>query len=429
MRQRGLSFARRRWPRRSTQIRLCLAVFFVFLVDTLYLVSQLPSAGNGDFGSTPLTDPARRGVASGRNQSVFIASVHRNSAPRLHSTWTNAVIQLADYIGRGNVFISIVEMASADSTVMELTQMRERLESAGVPHNIVMGPTAWELQEQASRDVKTYERRPGWIWIPQVRELGMRWMPVLAKARNQALQPLAELAAKGHKFDSVVWIDDDIVFDMLDVTNLLDTRGGNYAAACAVDFSARLPIQEISALRDDRGRPPSSRYWPWFSSPTSRAAVKAGEPIPVSSCWNGIVAFNPAPFYAEPPLQFRVIADELASQNIEASERCLIHQENKMSEALGGVWMNPNVRVAHSTKNYEKVALNSLPSWYKGVAVAWASRLESWRGRDPATAISRGLRSRLQGWSEPLSNVACLMNDRQVVTRKKDYQWKIEHTG
>jgi hypothetical protein len=73
-----------------------------------------------------------------------------------------------------------------------------------------------------------------------------------------------------------------------DVQRLLDTRGGDYAAACSLDFSKPPAFYDTFALRDSDGHATLMQSWPYFRSKASRDALKASEPVPVTSCWNGI---------------------------------------------------------------------------------------------------------------------------------------------
>jgi hypothetical protein len=73
-----------------------------------------------------------------------------------------------------------------------------------------------------------------------------------------------------------------------DVQRLLDTRGGDYAAACSLDFSKPPAFYDTFALRDSDDHAALMQSWPYFRSRASRDALKASEPVPVTSCWNGI---------------------------------------------------------------------------------------------------------------------------------------------
>lgn len=69
---------------------------------------------------------------------------------------------------------------------------------------------------------------------------------------------------------------------------LLDTNGGKYAAACALDFNNTNQLFDTFAVRDSAGYEVMSKSWPFFRSGKSVGAMKANKPVPVRSCWNGM---------------------------------------------------------------------------------------------------------------------------------------------
>jgi hypothetical protein len=69
---------------------------------------------------------------------------------------------------------------------------------------------------------------------------------------------------------------------------LLNTHDGDYAAACALDFSKPPTYYDTFALRDADGEEPMMQVWPYFRSRMSRSAIMANKPVPVHSCWNGM---------------------------------------------------------------------------------------------------------------------------------------------
>lgn len=73
-----------------------------------------------------------------------------------------------------------------------------------------------------------------------------------------------------------------------DVVNLLETRNGDFATVCALDFSRIGMIYDTFALRDAEGQELLTQEWPYFRSRTSRKALLYNKPIPVQSCWNGL---------------------------------------------------------------------------------------------------------------------------------------------
>ena len=70
--------------------------------------------------------------------------------------------------------------------------------------------------------------------------------------------------------------------------NLLDTRDGEYAAACSIDFMKPPRYYDTFALRDSDGVEAVMPTFPYFRSHASREAMLHGRPVPVKSCWNGI---------------------------------------------------------------------------------------------------------------------------------------------
>lgn len=103
-------------------------------------------------------------------------------------------------------------------------------------------------------------------------------------------------------------------------------------------------------------------------------------------------AFNAKPFQSlENPLRFRAIPDSLAGYHVEASECCLIHYDNPLSEKLG-VWINPQVRVGYSQAAYSAVSLGEWPTQYELRWGNWNSKW-TWWIRDPGPWLKVSLRS------------------------------------
>lgn len=166
-----------------------------------------------------------------------------------------------------------------------------------------------------------------------------------------------------------------------------------------------------------------SLHWPWFQSPTSRASAEQNAPIRVKSCWNGIVVFNSAPFYANPPLEFRGIDDTLADLHLEGSECCLIHADNYLTSEKG-IWLNPNVRVAYGVNAYYHIRTDRFPNPFWTVVGAWVNRLYSWHVGIQSRLENRVVQSRIEQWQlespdgdmpryEP--GEACLINEMQIM--------------
>lgn len=210
-----------------------------------------------------------------------------------------------------------------------------------------------------------------------------------------------------------------------DITELIETRGGNYAAACALDFSNPPQYYDTFALRDTMGSKTVTHTWPYFLAADSRKAAISNSPVPVKSCWNGIVAFQAEPFYQQPPLRFRGIPDSLARHHLEGSECCLIHADNPLS-SVDGVWLNPSVRVSYNSKASEQVNPKSggWPSRAEKLMGIWLNRWARWI-KFPSRLMERHLvDKRVKEWQhETQRNVSeyhqeslyCVVNEMQVL--------------
>lgn len=73
-----------------------------------------------------------------------------------------------------------------------------------------------------------------------------------------------------------------------DVIELLSTHGGDFAAACSMDFSKPPSFYDTFALRDAEGHEAVTPTFPYFRAKASRTAMMSGQPVPLRSCWNGI---------------------------------------------------------------------------------------------------------------------------------------------
>lgn len=203
---------------------------------------------------------------------------------------------------------------------------------------------------------------------------------------------------------------------------LFSTNEGHYAAACSLDFSRPPFYYDTFALRDYRGRKTTAQVWPYFAAGESRNAMMRGEPVPVQSCWNGVVAFDAAPFQQPDPLQFRGISDSLAEFHLEASECCLIHADNPLS-ATKGVWRNPSVRVGYSGEAYDAVHRDEgWPSRRDRLVGLWTVRLGAnvafwrrWWEDGTVLARMRQWQAQQQRAVTEETGVHCIVNEMQVL--------------
>ncbi|KAL8879191.1 MAG: hypothetical protein Q9198_003151 [Flavoplaca austrocitrina] len=356
-----------------------------------------------------------RGISSTsedvKQERIFIASIHWNNEAILRSHWNRAVVQLVEHFGSENIYVSILESGSWDDSKGALRLLDEELGRQKVDRTIILDKTTHADEIGAPPSTN------GWIDTARGKK-ELRRIPYLSRLRNRSLEPLVELADKGVKFDKILFLN-DVVFDTRDIVNLLGTRDGHYAAACSLDFSKPPHYYDTFALRDSNGDEAVTSTYPYFRSSASRNALISGQPVPVQSCWNGIVAFDAAPFYHTPALRFRGIPDSLAQYHLEGSECCLIHADNPLTLERG-VWLNPMVRVAYNPQAYERVhEVNAWPRIADSFVGLWRNRFRRWV--TPTFHKRWKIRSRLDRWTtKGLGEVSnrestCLINEMQVL--------------
>ena len=396
----------RRSLRRSTRNRIIRVVFLAFitysLVDLLLFSSRR--------AHTPLLSPYKPNTSQDP-EKIFIASIHWNNEVVIRSNWTASLLALAKELGEKNIFISIYESGSWDGTKGALRELDKQLEAFGVARQVT-------LSERTHKDELEAPIGDGWVETKRGRK-ELRRVPYLANLRNKAMDPLAKMPQADRRlYGKVLWIN-DVVFTVEDVLELLGTREGEYAAACSMDFSKPPVYYDTFALRDSDGHEAVSTTFPFFRSQPSRDAMVQGQPVPVRSCWNGMIAFDAEPFVSMEPLQFRGVKDSLAKSHLEGSECCLVHYDNPLS-GQKGIWLNPNVRVGYTSDAYKKVhssngAWPSLAEAYMGTG--W-NRLARWVSTDKIKI--RAVHNRVVEWQtsgkarfEP--GVECLINEMQVL--------------
>ncbi|KMQ81604.1 polysaccharide export protein, partial [Lasius niger] len=159
-----------------------------------------------------------------------------------------AVIRLTEAFGPQNVYVSIYESGSWDDSKEMLADLDRELHRRGVPHRV-------DMSDVTHRDEMTKadsDKGEGWVDTPRnMREL--RRIPYLARLRNKTIQDLLDLHDRGVAFDKVLFLN-DVIFSTDDVLNLMDTNGGDFAAACSLDFAKPPLYYDTFALRDIEGR-------------------------------------------------------------------------------------------------------------------------------------------------------------------------------
>ncbi len=112
------------------------------------------------------------------------------------------MLDLVDYFGPENIYVSIYESGSWDDSKGALRALDSDLDRKGVLRTVKLNETshADELKQPATN---------GWIRTPRGKE-ELRRIPYLSKLRNLVLEPLNNLG-DSMKFDKVLFLN-DVVF-------------------------------------------------------------------------------------------------------------------------------------------------------------------------------------------------------------------------
>lgn len=123
--------------------------------------------------------------------------------------WHDTLIKVIHYLGPDNVFVSVVESHSADSSPQLLEALDADLALLGVSRRILTGDTT----------------------VPKPDSLpGIKRIEFLAATRNRAMEPLVVGG-----YDKVVF-SNDIFIEPESFVELLETNNGDYDMACGLDM-------------------------------------------------------------------------------------------------------------------------------------------------------------------------------------------------
>lgn len=143
------------------------------------------------------------------SQRLFVASIHWNNEAILRDHWNEAVVKLVRLWGSDRIYVSVYESGSWDDSKGALKLLDGKLKELGVSRKIVLDETSH------ATEVAKIPSSSGWIETPRGRR-ELRRIPYLSKLRNASLQPLAELASQGIKFDKILFLN-DVVFEVYQI--------------------------------------------------------------------------------------------------------------------------------------------------------------------------------------------------------------------
>lgn len=124
--------------------------------------------------------------------------------------WSDSLVKVIPYLGRANVFVSILESGSEDGSPALLRQLDDRLDAMGVSRRILTEDTVIAKPDDMG---------------------GNNRIDYLAALRNRVLEPLVERGG----YDKVVF-SNDVYVEPETIVELLKTADGEYDMACGMDF-------------------------------------------------------------------------------------------------------------------------------------------------------------------------------------------------
>ncbi|OAX36267.1 glycosyltransferase family 69 protein [Rhizopogon vinicolor AM-OR11-026] len=264
---------------KARQIQL-LAYVTLFCVSTWVGVhyEQSGDVRYRDAIQAAVARPRRQGY--GKQEKIFIVAMFHNNE-QVIPYWHNSLIKVIHYLGPDNVFVSIVESHSTDGSPHLLYALDADLARMDVPRRILTGDEAVTKPDDMN---------------------GNNRIEFLAATRNRAMEPLMEGG-----YDRVVF-SNDIYIEPESMVELLETNNGNYDMACGLDFG-HFGAYDMWVLRDRQAKL-ASGIWPYFFDEADYHAMQADSPVPVFTCWNGIVAFA-----ADPLLPIALRSNRTLSNN------------------------------------------------------------------------------------------------------------------
>ena len=284
----------------------------------------------------------------------FAADLHNNEHVIAH--WLAEFLKLVLQLPKENVFVSVYDSASTDTTPTWVRMLNSVLSLQEVPHQVVTD-------------------------AGYGRKRGQHRIDFMAKIRNKALEPLGVFSGYEHNlmhyyghdkdarkipiipsipspalggggpggnmtFDRIVFLN-DVYFCMRDVIQLLLHDAD---MACGLDYdlfignrvkvSGQPQFYDTWVARDMEGRrlnkPP-----PHFTAKEDIDKLNGGEPIQVQCCWNGIAALNADPFHKG--IRFRHVVSDDECKASECSHIC----DDMWANGYGRIVMDPLVKLGY----------------------------------------------------------------------------------
>ena len=253
------------------------------------------------------------------NTKYYICSIICN-AETIIVDWITQLKLLIDFLGKNNVYISILENAdSKDNTGKYLSEFKKYLDENNIKNKRILEKILEKGQKERI------------VYLGELRDLSMNYLYEI----------------KNLKFSNtkIIFLN-DIIYRYQDIIKLLSTNGGtydSYDAVCGLDFYEGFYDSWASQLLDGIY---FRRYYPYMSNKQAQDAVLNNELIRTFSCWNGATVFW-AKAFEDRVLYFR------HGYKIRQSECLLIHSDMHLM-GFQKTLVDPSVKVAYTYEYYYK---------------------------------------------------------------------------
>ena len=249
----------------------------------------------------------------------YICSIICN-AETIIVDWISQLKLLIDFLGKDNVYISILENAdSKDNTPKYLSEFKNYLDENDIKNKIILE----KILEKGEKERIVY--------LGQLRDLSMDY--------------LYEIKDLNFSNTKIIFLN-DIIYRYQDVIKLLSTNGGtydSYDSVCALDFYEGFYDSWASQLLDGLY---FRRYYPYMSNKQAQDAVLNNELIRTFSCWNGATVFW-AKAFEDIVLYFR------HGFRVRQSECLMVHSDMHLM-GFQKTLVDPTVKVAYTYEYYYK---------------------------------------------------------------------------
>jgi len=249
----------------------------------------------------------------------YICSIICN-AETIIVDWISQLKLLIDFLGKDNVYISILENAdSKDNTPKYLSEFKNYLDENDIKNKIILE----KILEKGEKERIVY--------LGQLRDLSMDY--------------LYEIKDLNFSNTKIIFLN-DIIYRYQDVIKLLSTNGGtydSYDSVCALDFYEGFYDSWASQLLDGLY---FRRYYPYMSNKQAQDAVLNNDLIRTFSCWNGVTVFW-AKAFEDRVLYFR------HGFRVRQSECLMVHSDMHLM-GFQKTLVDPTVKVAYTYEYYYK---------------------------------------------------------------------------